>query len=99
MLSCSRLRRRPAVFWDLSGKSGHPIRTTVNEMGPALLGRILELNDVQVGTLEVAFKLADERGLLLLDSRMTCVRCSGSWPRCRGCLGTLRLGEREQYEN
>jgi DNA helicase HerA-like ATPase len=57
----------PVVFWDLYGKSGHPIRTTVSEIGPSLLGRILELNDVQVGTLEVAFKLADDRGLLLLD--------------------------------
>jgi DNA helicase HerA-like ATPase len=57
----------PVVFWDLYGKSGHPVRTTVSEIGPNLLGRILELNDVQVGTLEVAFKLADDRGLLLLD--------------------------------
>src|SRR5216110_3022881 len=46
----------PVIFWDLYGKSGHPVRTTVSEIGPNLLGRILELNDVQVGTLEVAFK-------------------------------------------
>jgi DNA helicase HerA-like ATPase len=57
----------PVVFWDLYGKSGHPIRMTVSEVGPSLLGRILELNDVQEGTLEVAFKLADDKGLLLLD--------------------------------
>jgi uncharacterized protein len=57
----------PVVFWDLYGASGHPVRTTVSEIGPNLLGRILELNDVQVGTLEVSFKLADDRGLLLLD--------------------------------
>jgi DNA helicase HerA-like ATPase len=57
----------PVVFWDLYGKAGHPVRMTVSEIGPSLLGRILELNDVQEGTLEVAFKLADERGLLLLD--------------------------------
>ncbi|OPZ26170.1 MAG: AAA-like domain protein [Lentisphaerae bacterium ADurb.BinA184] len=57
----------PVILWDLYGQSGHPVRTTVSEMGPALLARILELNDVQSGTLEVAFKLADERGLLLLD--------------------------------
>src|SRR4051812_12920050 len=57
----------PVVFWDLYGKDGHPVRTTVSEIGPTLLGRILQLNDVQVGTLEVAFKLADDRGLLLLD--------------------------------
>ncbi len=57
----------PAVFWDLYGKTGHPVRTTISEMGPSLLGRILELNDVQSGTLEIAFKMADEQGLLLLD--------------------------------
>ena len=57
----------PVVFWDLFGKAGHPVRTTVSEMGPNLLSRILELNDVQEGTLDVAFKLADDQGLLLLD--------------------------------
>jgi DNA helicase HerA-like ATPase len=57
----------PVVFWDVYGKAGHPVRTTVSEIGPALLARILELNDVQAGTLDVAFKLADDRGLLLLD--------------------------------
>ena len=57
----------PAVFWDLYGKMGHPVRTTISEMGPSLLSRILELNDIQSGTLEIAFKLADEQGLLLLD--------------------------------
>jgi len=57
----------PVVFWDLEGKSGHPIRTTVSEVGPALLGRIFELNDVQAGVLDITFKLADEQGLLLLD--------------------------------
>ncbi|MDQ1331193.1 MAG: double-strand break repair helicase HerA and related ATPase [Thermodesulfobacteriota bacterium] len=57
----------PVLFWDLYGKSGHPVRTTVSEIGPGLLGRILELNDVQTGTLEIAFKLADDEGLLLLD--------------------------------
>jgi DNA helicase HerA-like ATPase len=57
----------PVVFWDLYGKAGHPVRATVSEMGPSLLGRILELNDIQAGVLEIAFKLADDRGLLLLD--------------------------------
>ena len=57
----------PVVFWDLYGKSGHPVRTTVSEMGPTLLSRILQLNDTQAGVLEIAFKLADDRGLLLLD--------------------------------
>lgn len=57
----------PVVFWDLFGKLGHPVRTTVSEMGPTLLGRILELNDTQSGVLDIVFKLADDRGLLLLD--------------------------------
>jgi DNA helicase HerA-like ATPase len=57
----------PVVFWDLYGKAGHPVRTTVSEMGPTLLARILQLNDTQSGVLEIAFKLADDRGLLLLD--------------------------------
>ena len=57
----------PVVFWDLYGQSGHPVRTTVSEMGPTLLGRILELNDTQAGVLEITFKLADDKGLLLLD--------------------------------
>ena len=57
----------PVVFWDLYGKLGHPVRATVSEMGPTLLGRILELNDTQSGVLDIVFKLADDRGLLLLD--------------------------------
>ncbi len=57
----------PVILWDLYGKDGHPIRTTVSEIGPALFARILELNDVQAGVLDIAFRLADEQGLLLLD--------------------------------
>ncbi len=57
----------PVVFWDIFGKLGHPVRTTVSEMGPNLFGRLLELNDIQSGVLEVVFKAADDNGLLLLD--------------------------------
>ncbi|MDH5823438.1 DUF853 family protein [Luteimonas sp. RD2P54] len=57
----------PTVFWDLYGRLGHPLRTTVSEMGPTLLSRILELNDTQAGVLDIVFRLADDRGLLLLD--------------------------------
>ncbi len=57
----------PVVFWDLFGEQGHPIRTTVAEMGPLLLARMLELNDVQEGVLNILFKYADENQLLLLD--------------------------------
>jgi hypothetical protein len=57
----------PVVFWDVFGAQGHPMRATVSEMGPLLLARMLNLNDVQEGVLNVAFKVADEQGLLLLD--------------------------------
>jgi len=57
----------PAVFWDLYGEQGHPIRTTVSEMGPLLLARLLGLNETQEGVLNVAFRVADDQGLLLLD--------------------------------
>jgi DNA helicase HerA-like ATPase len=57
----------PVAFFDLFGVSGHPVRTTVSEMGPLLLSRLLGLNDTQEGVLSIAFKMADDRGLLLLD--------------------------------
>jgi len=57
----------PTVFWDLYGQKGHPIRTTVSEIGPVLLARMLNLNDVQEGVLSVIFHVADKEGLLLLD--------------------------------
>ena len=57
----------PVVFWDLYGEKGHPIRTTVSEMGPLLLGRLLNLNDTQQGVLDIVFRFADEQGLLLID--------------------------------
>jgi DNA helicase HerA-like ATPase len=60
-------RGNPTVFWDLYGKVGHPVRATVSDMGPLLLGRLLDLNDTQTGVLYAAFKAADDQGLLLLD--------------------------------
>jgi DNA helicase HerA-like ATPase len=57
----------PVVFWDLFGVDGHPLRATVSEVGSPLMSRLLELNDTQSGVLEIAFALADEQGLLLLD--------------------------------
>jgi hypothetical protein len=57
----------PVVFWDIFGRDGHPVRTTVSEMGPLLLANLLELNDTQEGVLNIAFRIADEQGLLLLD--------------------------------
>ena len=57
----------PTVFWDVFGQQGHPVRATVSEMGPLLLSRILDLNDIQSGVLTLVFKIADDSGLLLLD--------------------------------
>ena len=57
----------PSVFWDVFGEQGHPVRTTISEMGPLLLGRILNLNEVQSGVLDLIFKVADDNGWLLLD--------------------------------
>ena len=57
----------PVVFWDLFGEQGHPIRTTIAEMGPVLLARLMSLNETQEGVLTIAFRYADENGLALLD--------------------------------
>ena len=57
----------PATIWDVFGKAGHPLRATVSEMGPLLLSRLLQLNDTQEGVLSIAFKYADDNGMLLLD--------------------------------
>lgn len=57
----------PVVFWDPEGVQGHPVRTTISEMGPLLLARLLNLNDTQSGVLSIIFKIADDNGLLLLD--------------------------------
>jgi DNA helicase HerA-like ATPase len=70
----------PVVFWDLYGESGHPIRTTISEMGPLLLSRLMGLNETQEGVLTVAFKWADDNGLLLLDMddlQQTLMTCAG----------------------
>ncbi len=69
----------PAVFWDLYGEQGHPIRTTISEMGPLLLSRLMGLNETQEGVLTVAFKWADDNGLLLLDMddlQQTLIACA-----------------------
>jgi DNA helicase HerA-like ATPase len=63
----ARLEACPVVFWDVYGKSGHPVRATVSDMGPLLLGRMLGLNETQEGVLNLVFKVADDEGLLLLD--------------------------------
>ena len=60
---------RPVVFWDPYAKAGHPVRATISDMGPLLLGRLFNLNDTQQGVLALVFKIADDNGLLLLDTK------------------------------
>lgn len=60
-------KANPVVFWDVFGEKGHPVRTTVSEMGPLLLGRMLDLNDTQTGVLHLVFRIADDEGMLLID--------------------------------
>jgi len=57
----------PTTFWDIFGKAGHPVRTTISDMGPLLLSRLLDLNPTQAGVLNIIFKIADDQGILLLD--------------------------------
>lgn len=61
------MRAAPVIFWDIFGEKGHPVRATISEMGPLLLSRLMNLTDAQEGVLNIAFRLADEEGLLLLD--------------------------------
>lgn len=70
-------RGYPVRFWDVAGKKGTPLRTTVSDMGPVLLARLLELNDVQTGILNIMFHAADDRGLLLLDLKD--LRAMAAW--------------------
>ena len=57
----------PVTLWDVFGEQGHPVRATVSDMGPLLLGRMLDVNETQAGVLNLVFKIADDNGLLLLD--------------------------------
>ena len=75
-LATYQQRAYPAVLWDLKGKTGHPIRTTVSEMGPLLLARLLELSEPQSDALHLVFKIADDKGLLLLDLKDLKAMCS-----------------------
>ncbi|MBS0371335.1 MAG: DUF853 domain-containing protein [Proteobacteria bacterium] len=60
-------RANTAVFWDVFGEAGHPVRATISDMGPLLLARLLNLNDTQTGVLQLVFKIADDQGLLIID--------------------------------
>src|SRR3569832_900387 len=62
-------RASPVTFWDVFGEKGHPVRATISDLGPLLLARMLNLNDTQQGVLQLVFKIADDHGLLLLDTK------------------------------
>jgi len=82
----------PTIFWDLFGRQGHPIRTTISEMGPLLVARMLGLNDTQEGVLNIGFKLADDDGLLLLDIkdlRALLIEMSGRASELSGSYGNV----------
>ena len=66
-IEAPRFQSCPVRFYDVFGQQGHPLRCTVSQMGPQLLSRVLGLNDTQEGVLNIVFRIADERGLLLLD--------------------------------
>ncbi len=84
----------PVTFWDILGEQGHPVRTTLTEMGPLMLARLMRLNEVQEGVLNIVFRLADDNGWLLWISR-TCARCSHTWRTTPGrCVPTTAMSPR-----
>ena len=90
-LQSYRQRPYPVVFWDIFGEHGHPIRTTISEMGPLLLSNLLDLNDTQSGIVYGCFKIADDQGLLLLDLKD--LRSMLTW------MGDNAKGLRSEYGN
>ncbi|NGZ88267.1 helicase HerA-like C-terminal domain-containing protein [Duganella aceris] len=68
-LEAPEWRACPVTFWDIYGQQGHPVRATVSDLGPLLLARMLNLNDTQEGVLQLVFRIADDNGLLLLDTK------------------------------
>lgn len=85
-------RLYPVVFWDVHGEAGHPVRTTISEMGPLLLANLLDLNETQEGILYAAFRIADEQGMLMLDLKD--MRAMLNWMRgnaaaLRGTYGNI----------
>ena len=87
----------PVTFWDVFGVSGHPVRATISEMGPLLLGRLLNLNDTQEGVLHLVFKVADDAGLLLLDLKDLRADAAVRRGKCAAVYDSLRQRLRRQH--
>lgn len=91
-------RAYPTMFWDMFGEKGHPVRTTLSEMGPLLLARMLNLNEVQGGVLNAIFKIADDNGMLLLDMKdlramsQHCAENSASYQTQYGNISAASVG-------
>lgn len=88
----------PVIFWDMFGEKGHPVRTTLSEMGPLLLARMLNLNEVQGGVLNAIFKIADDNGMLLLDLKdlramaQHCAENAATYQTQYGNISTASVG-------
>ncbi|BEV08465.1 DUF853 family protein [Methylophilus sp. DW102] len=88
----------PVMFWDMFGEKGHPVRTTLSEMGPLLLARMLNLNEVQGGVLNAIFKIADDNGMLLLDLKdlramaQHCAENAATYQTQYGNISTASVG-------
>ena len=80
----------PATLWDVFGEQGHPVRATISDLGPLLLARMLNLNETQAGVLQLVFKIADDKGLLLLD--MKDLRAMSQWVGDNGSEFTTEYG-------
>ena len=87
----------PAVFWDVFGEQGHPVRATVSDLGPLLLSRVLNLNETQAGVLALVFKVADDNGLLLLDLKDLRAMLQHVGRSCAGAADELRQRLRREH--
>ena len=91
-----RYRVFPTRFWDIYGEYGHPVRTTVSEMGPMLLSRLMDLSDVQSDVLNLVFKIADDKGLLLIDIKDLKAMLTLRWRKPGGVFRGIRKHERAE---
>ena len=87
----------PTTLWDVFGEQGHPVRATVSDLGPLLLGRMLNLNETQAGVLQLVFKIADDDGLLLLDMKDLRAMCQQVGDNASRLHHRIRQHQRRQH--